>query len=71
LVQLAAIAGAEPRRLAAGGEISLQVVSARRRGLVAFRSLGEGQIDTPSGPLNVVHLQRLAGTEYDTGSRSG
>lgn len=67
LVQLAAIAGAEPRRLAAGGEISLQVVGARADVVWwHFVSLGEGQIDTPSGPLNVVHLQRLAGTEYDT-----
>lgn len=67
LVQLAAIAGAEPQRLAAGGEISLQVVGVRADAVWwRFVSLGEEQLDTPSGPLNVFHLQRLAGTEYDT-----
>lgn len=67
LVQLAAIAGADPRRLAAGGEISLQVVGARADAVWwHFVSLGEEQLDTPSGPRSVVHLQRPAGTDYDT-----
>jgi hypothetical protein len=67
LVQLAAIAGAEPQRLAAGGEIILQVVGARADAVWwRFVSLGEEQLDTPSGPRSVVHLQRPADTDYDT-----
>ena len=67
LVQLAAIAGAEPQRLAAGGEISLQVIGARADAVWwRFVSLGEEQLDSPGGPQAVIHLQRPAGTEYDT-----
>lgn len=67
LVQLAAIAAGEPQRLAAGGEISLRVVGARADAVWwHFVSLGEEQLDTPSGPRSVVHLQRPADTDYDT-----
>ncbi len=67
LLQLAAIAGAEPQRLAAGGEISMQVVGARADAVWwRFVSSGEEQLDTPNGPLNVFHLRRPAGTEHDT-----
>lgn len=67
LVQLAAIASAEPQRLAARGEISLPVVGARaEQAWWHFVSMGEERLDTAQGPLQVFRLQRPAGAEFDT-----
>ncbi len=67
LVQLAAIAGAEPKLLAAHGRVALHVVGARGDAAVwQFVSLGEEVVDESPGAMHVFRLQRLAESTYDT-----
>jgi hypothetical protein len=67
MIQLAAVAAAEPQLLAEGERISLQVVGARGDGsLWAFRSLGQESLGTPAGPVDTVHLLREPRSPYDT-----
>jgi hypothetical protein len=67
MVQLSAIAGAEPQRLAAQGRILMHVIGARADAAVwQFVSSGEEVIAANPAPLRVVHLQRLPQSAYDT-----
>ena len=67
LVQLVAIAGAEPQRLAPEGKITLAVVGVRGdAALWHFVSLGEGRLDADLGASPAFHLQRLPSSIYDT-----
>lgn len=67
MIQLAAVAAAEPALLAAGERISLQVVGARGdASLWSFRSLGAESLATAAGPLDTVHLLREPRSPYDT-----
>ena len=67
MVQLAAVAQAEPQRLVAGERIVMQVVGARGDASTwAFRSLGEETLTLFSAPLPTVHLLREPRHPYDT-----
>jgi len=67
MVQLAAVAAADPALLAAGERISLNVVGARGdASLWSFRSLGAESLATAAGPLDTVHLLREPRSPYDT-----
>lgn len=67
MIQLAAVAAADPALLAAGERISLQVVGARGdASLWSFRSLGAESLATATGPLDTVHLLREPRSPYDT-----
>lgn len=67
MVQLAAIASAEPRLLAAQGRISMHVIGARGDAAVwQFISLGEQQADSGASATRVFKLQRLPQSAYDT-----
>ncbi len=67
MVQLAAVAGAEPARLAAGERIVLQVVGARGdASLWAFRSEGPETLTLFSERIETVRLLREPRSAYDT-----
>lgn len=67
MVQLAAVAQAEPQRLGAGERIVMQVVGARGDASTwAFRSLGAETLTLFSAPLPTVHLLREPRHPYDT-----
>lgn len=67
MVQLAAVAAAEPARLAAGERIVLQVVGARGdASLWAFRSEGPQTLTLFSTPVETVKLLREPRSAYDT-----
>ena len=67
MVQLSAIAGAEPQRLAAKGRISMHVIGARADAAVwQFVSFGEEMLPANPAPLRVFRLQRLPQSLYDT-----
>jgi hypothetical protein len=66
MMQLAAIASAEPQRLAADGKIVIHVSGPRGDSQVwVFRSLGTEVLPTPLGDLPAVHLLREAPLPYD------
>lgn len=66
IAQLAAVASANPDRLAVGGEIVLMLVGTRGD-MVPWRfvSLGAAAVED-ANPLPPVHLQRLPASTYDT-----
>jgi hypothetical protein len=67
MVQLAAVAEAEPARLTAGGHIVLQVVGARGDATTwTFLSLGEETLNLFSEPFHTVRLLRTPRHPYDT-----
>lgn len=67
MLQLAAVAQAEPQRLAAGERIVMQVVGARGDASTwAFRSLGPETLTLFSAPLDTVRLLREPRHPYDT-----
>ena len=67
MVQLAAVAAAEPKLLAEGEHITLQVVGARGDGsLWSFRSLGPESLATAAGPVDTVRMLREPRSAYDT-----
>lgn len=67
MVQLAAVAQAEPQRLGTGERIVMQVVGARGDASTwAFRSLGAETLTLFSAPLDTVHLLREPRHPYDT-----
>ncbi|MGD9835923.1 MAG: DUF3108 domain-containing protein [Piscinibacter sp.] len=67
MVQLAAVAQAEPQRLAAGERIVLQVVGARGDASTwAFRSLGPETLTLFAEPIETVRLLREPRHPYDT-----
>jgi len=67
MIQLAAIASADPQRVAAGATIELQVVGARGDASVwRFRSRGTAGVDTPSGHVEALHLMREPREPDDT-----
>lgn len=67
LVQLAAIARAEPGRLAAGGRVEMVVVGARGDASVwSFRSEGVESVDTVAGPVRAVKLSRAPRGAWDS-----
>ncbi len=67
MVQLSAIASAEPQRLLAQGRISMHVIGARAdAALWQFVSSGEEVLSANPAPLRVVRLQRLPQSAYDT-----
>lgn len=67
MLQLAAIAAAEPARLAAGGKVILYVVGARGDADVwVFRFVDFETIETPLGPVRAAKFSRDARRLYDT-----
>ena len=67
MLQLAAIAAAEPARLAAGGRVILYVVGARGDADVwVFRFVNFETIETPQGPVRAAKFSRDARRLYDT-----
>ena len=67
MLQLAAIAAAEPARLAAGGKVILYVVGARGDADVwVFRFVDFETIETPQGPVRAAKFSRDARRLYDT-----
>lgn len=67
MIQLAAVAAAEPRHLAAGEHIVLQVVGARGdASLWSFRSLGTETLTLFSEPVATVRLLREPRSDHDT-----
>ncbi|TXC67369.1 DUF3108 domain-containing protein [Piscinibacter aquaticus] len=67
MVQLAAVAQAEPQRLAAGERIVMMVVGARGDASTwAFRSAGPEILTLFTAPLETVHLLREPRHPYDT-----
>jgi hypothetical protein len=70
LVQLAAIARAEPGRLAAGGRVDMVVIGARGDASVwSFRSEGVEAVDTVGGPVSAVKLVRAPRGAWDSGAQ--
>ncbi|WP_298825951.1 DUF3108 domain-containing protein [uncultured Piscinibacter sp.] len=67
MIQLAAVAAAEPRRLAAGEHIVLQVIGARGdASLWSFRSLGPETLTLFSEPVATMRLLREPRSDHDT-----
>ena len=67
MIQLAAIAAAEPERLVDGGQISMAVVGARGDASVwVLRYAGHDDVATAHGPVRAVKLVRQGGSPYDT-----
>ncbi len=67
MVQLAAIASAEPQLLVAQGKIAMHVVGARGDAAVwQFQSSGEETLGASPVAMRVFRLQRLPQTPYDT-----
>ena len=67
MVQLAAIASADPKRLAAQDRIAMHVIGARGDAAVwQFVSSGEGQSEGSPAARRVIKLQRLPQSDYDT-----
>jgi hypothetical protein len=67
MIQLAAIAAADPQRVEAGAQVVLEVIGARgdaSRWL--FRCLGAEPLDTPAGRIESVHYVREPRGPYDT-----
>ena len=68
MVQLAAIAAADPARAEADAKTALQVVGARGDSSVwVFRSLGTEPVATRDGPIDALHLVREPRGPHDTG----
>ena len=67
MLQLAAVAAAEPERLVPGGAIEIAVAGIRGDAAVwAFRCVGVESVDTEVGPLPGVKLVRESAGPYDT-----
>ena len=67
MIQLPAIASAEPQRLAAQGRISMQAIGARGDATTwQFISLGEEILPGKPAAVRVYRLQRVPQTPYDT-----
>ncbi|MEO7007528.1 MAG: hypothetical protein ABI156_00135 [Caldimonas sp.] len=67
MLQLAAVAAAEPERLVPGGVIEIAVAGVRGDVAVwAFRCAGVESVDTEAGPLPAVKLVRESAGPYDT-----
>ena len=67
MIQLAAIAAAEPQLLAGGGRITMVVVGARGdAGIWTFRYAGNEGVDTRRGPVAAIKLVREGRSAYDT-----
>lgn len=67
MVQLAAIASAEPHLLAARGKIAMHVIGARGDAAVwQFQSSGEEMIHASPVAMRAFRLQRLPQSPYDT-----
>jgi hypothetical protein len=68
MIQLAAVAAAEPSLRESQAKVVLQVVGARGdAGLWVFRCLGAESLDAAAGPIDVVHFSREPRGPYDTG----
>ena len=68
MIQLAAIAAADPQWLAPGAKVTLQVVGARGdAALWVFRCVGAEPLDTAAGALESVRFVREPRGPYDTG----
>lgn len=68
MLQLAAIAAADPSRGAKDAQTALQVVGARGDSSVwVFRSLGRDTVATRAGTVQALHLVREPRGEHDTG----
>lgn len=68
MVQLAAIAAADPARGTADARTALQVVGARGDSSVwVFRSLGSEPVPTRAGPVEALHFVREPRGPHDTG----
>ena len=67
MIQLAAIAAAEPQLLVDGGRITMVVVGARGdAGIWTLRSLGPESVETARGPVAAMKLAREGRSAYDT-----
>ena len=67
MIQLAAIAAAEPERLVDGGRITMVVVGARGdAGVWTLRYAGREDIATASGTVHAVKFVREGRSAYDT-----
>ena len=67
MLQLAAVAAAEPQRMASGGKVVLYVVGARGGADVwVFRFVEFEVIDTLDGPVRAAKFSRDARRLYDT-----
>ena len=67
MLQLAAVAAAEPRHMVSGGKVVFHVVGARGDADVwAFRFVGFETIATPDGPVRAAKFSRDARRLYDT-----
>lgn len=67
MIQLAAVAAADPALLAQGRHITLLVVGARGDGSIwSFRSLGKEALTTFGDAVDTVHLLREPRSPYDT-----
>jgi hypothetical protein len=67
MIQLAAIAAAEPERLVDGGRISMEVAGARGDASVwTLRVAGREEIETAAGTVRAVKLVRDGRSAYDT-----
>jgi len=67
MVQLAAIAAAEPQLLAEGGRITMVVVGARGdAGIWTLRYGGHESVKTAAGPVAAIKLVREGRSAYDT-----
>lgn len=67
MLQLAAIASAEPRRVAAGSRVVLHVVGARGDSDVwAFQVEGPEEVSTPDGAVKTIKLLREPRKPHDT-----
>jgi hypothetical protein len=67
LLQLSAVAAAEPERAAPGGQVVLYVVTARGEADVwTLRFVDFEVVDTPTGPVRAARFSRNARRLYDT-----
>ena len=67
MIQLAAVAAAEPQRLAPGGKVALYVVGARGDAdLWIFRYVAHEDVATVAGPVAAVKFAREPRGAYDT-----
>jgi hypothetical protein len=67
MIQLAAIAAAEPARVDSGASVTLLVVGARGDAAPwVFRSLGSEPLETNAGTIAAVHLRREPRGAHDT-----
>ncbi len=67
MIQLAAVAAAEPQRMAPGGKVALYVVGARGDADIwVFRYAAHETVQTETGPVRAVKFAREPRTLYDT-----